>query len=103
MTVHEDAHLKRTLTLPTAVLFGLSYMLPLTVFTTFGIVNVMTEGHIVSGLVAPAIGVTMCVWLWLSLSYDALLIGLAWVAAGVAQLGFVTGGFSRHPPELAVE
>lgn len=30
MTASNEPHLKRTLTLPTAVLFGLSYMLPLT-------------------------------------------------------------------------
>lgn len=38
--------LKRTLGLPTTVFFGLAYMVPLTVFTTYGIVTTVTEGHL---------------------------------------------------------
>ena len=40
--------LKRVLGLSSAVVFGLSYMLPLTVFTTLGIANVLTEGNLPS-------------------------------------------------------
>lgn len=57
----------------------------------------------ITGLVFPAIGVVMCLWLWLSLSHDALTIGIVWVAVGMAQLAVVTGGFSRQPPELSLE
>ncbi|WP_258933975.1 hypothetical protein [Nesterenkonia pannonica] len=38
--------LKRTLGLPSAVFFGLAYMVPLTVFTTYGIVTEITAGHL---------------------------------------------------------
>ncbi|NLS09391.1 APC family permease [Nesterenkonia sp. MY13] len=38
--------LKRTLGLPSAVFFGLAYMVPLTVFTTYGIVTQVTSGHL---------------------------------------------------------
>ncbi|NDK32427.1 APC family permease [Nesterenkonia haasae] len=40
------AGLKRTLGLPAAVFFGLAYMVPLTVFTTYGIVTQVTAGHL---------------------------------------------------------
>lgn len=38
--------LRRTLGLPSAVFFGLAYMVPLTVFTTYGIVTTVTAGHL---------------------------------------------------------
>jgi len=42
----EGAHLKRALGLTGLVLFGLSYMAVSTVFTTYGIVNQVTEGRL---------------------------------------------------------
>ena len=36
--------LRRSMGLPTLVFFGLSYMVPMTVFTTYGIVNDITGG-----------------------------------------------------------
>lgn len=41
-----DVGLKRVLGLPSTVFFGLAYMVPLTVFTTYGIVTTVTEGHL---------------------------------------------------------
>ncbi len=43
--VHEG-HLKRVLGVPSLVLFGLVYMVPLTVFTTYGIVTQVTGGRV---------------------------------------------------------
>jgi putrescine importer len=44
---HEgEAHLKRVLGVPALVLFGLVYMVPLTVFTTLGIVTQLTGGRL---------------------------------------------------------
>lgn len=56
--------LNRVLRLPATVLFGLAYMLPLTVFTTYGIVNQMTEGHIISAYI-----VTLVAMLFTAASY----------------------------------
>lgn len=39
ITGPHEGHLKRALGLPSLVLFGLVYMVPLTVFTTYGIVT----------------------------------------------------------------
>lgn len=42
----ERAHLRRVLGVPSLVLFGLVYMVPLTVFTTYGIVTELTGGRV---------------------------------------------------------
>lgn len=42
----QGAHLNRVLGMPSLVLFGLAYMVPLTVFTTYGVVTEMTAGHL---------------------------------------------------------
>ncbi|MGA8980871.1 MAG: Putrescine importer PuuP, partial [Pedococcus sp.] len=39
-------HLRRVLGMPALVLFGLAYMVPLTVFTTYGVVTDSTSGHL---------------------------------------------------------
>src|SRR6476660_2101600 len=41
-----EGHLKRVLGVPSLVLFGLVYMVPLTVFTTYGIVTELTGGRL---------------------------------------------------------
>jgi putrescine importer len=45
-SVEEEGHLKRVLGTPSLVLFGLVYMVPLTVFTTYGLVTQMTGGRV---------------------------------------------------------
>ncbi|MFV0433952.1 MAG: APC family permease, partial [Leucobacter sp.] len=47
--------LKRVLGTPSLVLFGLTYMLPLTVFTTYGIVTQLTGGRVASAYVITLI------------------------------------------------
>src|ERR1700754_5287245 len=42
----EQGHLRRALGVPSLVLFGLVYMVPLTVFTTYGIVTETTGGRL---------------------------------------------------------
>jgi amino acid transporter len=42
----EEVRLRRVLGLPALVFFGLAYMVPLTVWTTYGIVTTSTEGHL---------------------------------------------------------
>lgn len=39
-------HLERILGLPALTLFGLAYMVPLTVFTTYGVITVATDGRV---------------------------------------------------------
>jgi putrescine importer len=44
--VETEGHLKRALGVPALVLFGMVYMVPLTVFTTYGIVTQLTGGRL---------------------------------------------------------
>src|SRR3954452_3066038 len=41
-----ETHFQRVLGLPALVFFGLAYMVPLTVWTTYGVVTTSTEGHL---------------------------------------------------------
>ncbi|WP_259834366.1 APC family permease [Brevibacterium luteolum] len=86
--------LSRVLGLPRLTLFGLSYMLPLTVFTTYGIVNFMTSGRIVI-----AYAITLAAMLFTALSY-ARMVRAYPVAGSVyayarksfgASVGFLSG------------
>ncbi|BDX30417.1 putrescine importer [Mycobacterium antarcticum] len=45
-SVEIEGHLKRALGVPALVLFGMVYMVPLTVFTTYGIVTQLTGGRL---------------------------------------------------------
>src|SRR5215212_1465507 len=42
----DEVRFKRVLGLPALVFFGLAYMVPLTVWTTYGVVTTSTEGHL---------------------------------------------------------
>ncbi len=57
-------------------------------------------GAILSYVVLPGIGFGLTVWLWTSLSPRTLIIGLIWLAVGIAYLAFVTRGFRRPTPTL---
>ncbi len=51
-----EAHLKRVLGLPAIVLFGVAYMVPLTVFSTLGPVAKLTNNHLVGSYVLTLLG-----------------------------------------------
>lgn len=67
MSQTTGAQLKRTLGPITLTLFGLSYMAIGTVFTTYGIVNQLTEGHLVDSYI-----VALVVMLFTASSYAAM-------------------------------
>ena len=64
ITAPHEGHLKRALGLPSLVLFGLVYMVPLTVFTTYGIVTETTGGRLPLAYV-----VTLITMVFTALSY----------------------------------
>lgn len=86
--------LRRVMGVPGLVLFGLAYTAPLAVFTTYGVVNESTSGH-----VATAYVITLMAVLFTAGSYAALV--RAYPVAGGAytysrrafggNVGFVTG------------
>lgn len=81
--------------------------------TAFSVVNLSVIKHYwfdhpesrnpVSHLVLPLIGFALTVWLWTSLSKNALVTGLIWLAVGIAWLALITGGFRRRPPQVEFE
>ncbi|PPF36992.1 MULTISPECIES: APC family permease [unclassified Pseudoclavibacter] len=89
-----DTSLKRVMGIPSLVIFGLAYMVPLAVFTTYGLVAVTTNGH-----VATAYLVTLVAMLFTALSYAALVpafprAGSAYTYARKTfggHVGFLTG------------
>ncbi len=46
VALETEGHLKRALGVPALVLFGMVYMVPLTVYTTYGIVTQLTGGRL---------------------------------------------------------
>ena len=54
-------------------------------------------------LLIPAFGMAADFALMVSLDHKALILGLTWLALGVAYLARLTGGFRRAPPELHVD
>jgi len=86
--------LQRVLGLPSLVLFGLAYMVPLTVFTTYGIVTELTEGHLPGAYV-----VTLIAMLFTAYGYGRMVqahpyAGSAYTYAQQSfgpHVGFMTG------------
>ena len=89
-----EGHLRRALGLPSLVLFGLVYMVPLTVFTTYGIVTETTGGRL-----SVAYLVTLAAMVFTARSYARM--AAAYPVAGSAYaysqksfgapLGFLAG------------
>ncbi|GAA2883403.1 APC family permease [Streptosporangium fragile] len=86
--------LRRVLGTPTLVIFGLAYMVPLTIFTTYGSVTQLTEGHLPTAYL-----MTLAAMLFTAIAYAVLV--RAFPSAGSAytytqrafgpHLGFMTG------------
>ena len=89
-----DVRLKRALGLPGLTLFGLAYLVPLTVFTTYGVVTELTGGR-----VALAYVFTLAAMLFTALSYGRMVeafpvSGSAYTYTSKAfgpQAGFLSG------------
>ncbi|WP_125106830.1 APC family permease [Gulosibacter massiliensis] len=47
--------------------------------------------------VLPVIGFALTMWLWFSLSAEALTVGLVWVAIGIIYLAVISKGFRKIP------
>jgi amino acid transporter len=77
MLAEHEGHLRRALGLPSLVLFGLVYIVPLTVFTTYGIVTETTGGRLPVAYV-----VTLIAMGFTALSYARMVV--AFPVAGSA-------------------
>ncbi|VEF46637.1 amino acid permease [Bacillus freudenreichii] len=54
-------------------------------------------------LVIPLIGITLCIWLWTSLSQQAFMLGIGWFVIGAVYLAFITKMFKEKPPEMSFD
>ncbi|MGH3094760.1 MAG: APC family permease [Streptosporangiales bacterium] len=88
------ARLNRVLGMPALVLFGLAYMVPLTVFTTYGVVADMTAGHVPTAYV-----VTLAAMVFTAYSYGRMVRAHPFAGSAYTytqksfggHLGFMTG------------
>jgi putrescine importer len=94
VTTDESTHFRRVLGLPALVLFGLAYMVPLTVWTTYGVVVTKTQGFLTSAYVLTTVAM-----LFTAYSYGRMVVahpvaGSAYTYASRAfgrPLGFMVG------------
>src|SRR3954464_15949690 len=90
----EEPHFRRVLGLPALVFFGLAYMVPLTVWTTYGVVTTSTKGQLPLAYVLTTIAMGLTAY-----SYGRMVIaqptaGSAYSYASKAfgrPLGFMVG------------
>lgn len=90
----ENRRLERVLALPELVLFGLAYMVPLTVFTTYGVVTDMTGGHVPGAYVF-----TLAAMLFTAYSYGRMVVAHPYAGSAYSYtqkafgggIGFVAG------------
>ena len=57
-----ETHFRRVLGLPALVFFGLAYMVPLTVWTTYGVVTASTQGHLPLAYTVTTISMLLTAW-----------------------------------------
>lgn len=84
-------------------------------FIAFTMVNVSTIAYFIRQrkagtrlpllgyVIMPALGALICAYLLASLDGAALWLGISWLTLGVLYLAYLTRGFRRQPPELALE
>jgi len=89
-----DGHLRRALGLSSLVLFGLVYMVPLTVFTTYGIVTQTTGGRLPVAYVVTLIAMVFTAYSYARMSAAYPVAGSAYTYAQRsfgAPVGFLSG------------
>jgi hypothetical protein len=57
----------------------------------------------VRGILLPALGAVVDVYLLLQLGGLAKVLGVTWLVAGVVYLAVLTRGFRRQPPRLSLD
>jgi putrescine importer len=90
----DNAKLDRVFGTPSLVMFGLAYLVPLTVFTTFGVVTRITEGHLPLAYVVTTIAMLFTAFSYANLVRLLPLAGSAFTYSSHAfgkRFGFLTG------------
>src|SRR4051812_29991780 len=90
----EGVRLKRVLGLPALVFFGLAYMVPLTVWTTYGLVTTSTNGHLPLAYVITTIAMGLTAYSYGRMVLKQPTAGSAYTYASRAfgrPIGFMVG------------
>ena len=92
----------------------LASMISFGALVAFSVVNLcVIQHHVIDGrrrslrdllvfAALPLIGCLLTAWLWTSLQRQSLVVGLCWLAAGLAYLLFITRGLRRAPPPMYI-
>lgn len=86
-SANSPRRMERVLGLPSLVLFGLAYIVPLTVFTTYGLVTQATSGHLPAAYV-----VTLITMLFTAYSYGRMAASLPYAGSAYAYASSAFGG-----------
>ncbi|MFE5285893.1 APC family permease [Nocardia sp. NPDC056611] len=89
-----DAQLRRVLGLPSLILFGLVYMVPLTVFTTYGLITDMTGGRLPVTYLITMIAMVFTAWSYGAMARVYPIAGSAYSYTGRTfggSVGFAAG------------
>lgn len=86
--------LRRALNLPTLILFGISYMSPVAVFTTYGLINQQTGGHLPATYLVATLAMLLTAYSYGRMVSSIPTAGSAYRYARVSfgpHIGFMTG------------
>src|SRR3954454_10867138 len=89
-----ETHFKRVLGLPALVFFGLAYMVPLTVWTTYGVVTTTTRGHLPLAYVVTTVAMMLTAYSYGRMVVAQPIAGSAYSYASRSfgrPLGFMVG------------
>jgi amino acid transporter len=89
-----DTKLARVLGLPALIFFGLAYMVPLTVWTTYGIVTDQTSGHLPAAYVVTIVAMLLTAYSYSRMVQARPTSGSAYTYASAAfgrPVGFMVG------------
>jgi amino acid transporter len=89
-----ETHFKRVLGLPALVFFGLAYMVPLTVWTTYGIVTTSTNGHLALAYLVTTVAMALTAYSYGRMVLVQPIAGSAYSYASRAfgrPVGFMVG------------
>ncbi len=89
-----ETHFRRVLGLPALVFFGLAYMVPLTVWTTYGVVTTSTAGHLPAAYVVTTVAMLLTAYSYARMVQAQPTAGSAYSYASRAfgrPLGFLVG------------
>ncbi|GAA5225730.1 APC family permease [Paeniglutamicibacter antarcticus] len=91
---NRPTQLKRVLGVPFLVLFGLTYMAPVTVFTTYGVVTGVTNGHLPAAYIVALVTMLFTAFSYAHMSRAVPQAGSAYAYTQKAfgsSVGFATG------------